>query len=158
IRTAFGPCIFIPARFLEETRLLRFGSQAERQTFVKLRDGVSAQTLAQKLRPRLNAQHVRVRTVADDRDNLNNILTRVSRYLGLVALIALLLGGVGVGSAVLVFVRRKLETIAVLRCLGATARQVFAIYLSQAAILGLAGSLLGAACGVLVQQALPALL
>jgi putative ABC transport system permease protein len=158
IRTAFGPRIFIAARFLDETELLRFGSQAEHQTFVQLRDGVSAQTLAQKLRPGLNAQHVRVRTVADDRENLTNVLTRMSRYLGLVALIALLLGGVGVGSAVLVFVRRKLETIAVLRCLGATARQVFAIYLTQAAILGLAGSLLGAACGLLVQLVLPTLL
>ena len=158
IRTAFGPRIFIPAQFLDETRLLRFGSQAERQAFIKLREGASAQSIAQKLRPRLNPQHVRVRTVADDRENLNNLLTRLSRYLGLVALVALLLGGVGVGSAVVVFVRRKLETIAVLRCLGATAGQVFAIYLTQAAALGLAGSLLGATAGVLVQQLLPVLL
>ena len=158
IRTAFGPRIFLPARYLEETRLLRFGSQAERQAFIQLRDGASAQALARKLRPALNAQQVRVRTVADDRQNLNDVLTRLSKYLGLVALTALLLGGVGVGSAVLVFVRRKLETIAVLRCLGATAGQVFAIYLTQAAALGLAGSLVGAAAGVLVQQALPALL
>jgi putative ABC transport system permease protein len=158
IRTAFGPRIFIPARYLAETKLLGFGSQAERQTFVKLREGVSAQTLAQQLRPSLNAQLVRVRTVADDRQNLNNVLTRLSKYLGLIALMALLLGGVGVGSAVLVFVRRKLDTIAVLRCLGATAGQVFAIYLTQAAALGLAGSLAGAAAGVLVQQGLPRLL
>ncbi len=158
IRTAFGPRIFIPARYLAETKLLGFGSQAERQAFVKLREGVSAQALAQKLRPSLNAQRVRVRTVADDRQNLNNVLTRLSKYLGLIALMALLLGGVGVGSAVLVFVRRKLDTIAVLRCLGATAGQVFAIYLTQAAVLGLAGSLTGAAAGVLVQQGLPVLL
>ena len=57
-----------------------------------------------------------------------------------------------------VFIRRKLDTIAVLRCLGATARQVFAVYLIQAAALGLAGSLLGAAIGVGVQQLLPGVL
>ncbi len=158
VRTAFGPRVFIPARYLAETKLLGFGSQAERQAFVKLREGVSAQALAQKLRPSLNAQQVRVRTVADDRQNLNNVLTRLSKYLGLIALMALLLGGVGVASAVLVFVRRKLDTIAVLRCLGATAGQVFAIYLTQAAVLGLAGSVAGAAAGVVVQQGLPALL
>jgi putative ABC transport system permease protein len=158
IRTAFGPRIFIPARYLDDTRLLVFGSQAERQVFVKLRDGVSAQALAQRLRPTLNAQQVRVRTVADDRENLSNVLTRLSKYLGLIALIALLLAGVGVASAVLVFIRRKLDTIAVLRCLGATAGQVFAIYLAQALALGLAGSVTGAAAGVLVQQGLPALL
>jgi len=158
VRTAFGPRIFIPARYLEETRLLGFGAQAERQAFFKLRPGVSADALAARLRPVLRAERVRVRTVADDRQDLNDLLTRLSKYLGLVALVALLLGGIGVGSAVLVFVRRKLETIAVLRCLGATARQVFAVYLTQAAVLGLAGSVAGAALGVLVQRVLPSLL
>src|SRR5262249_40276214 len=140
------------------TRLLGFGSQAERQAFVKLRTGVDPELLAQRLRLSLNAQQVRVRTVADDRENLNNVLTRLARYLGLLALIALLLGGVGVGSAVLVFVRRKLDAIAVLRCVGATGGQVFAIYLTQAAALGLTGSLAGAAIGIAVQQGVPALL
>jgi putative ABC transport system permease protein len=158
VRAAFGPRIFIPARYLAETRLLGFGAQAERQAFFKVRPGVSADALAAKLRPALRAERVRVRTVADDRQDLNDLLTRLSRYLGLVALVALLLGGIGVASAVLVFVRRKLETIAVLRCLGATAGQVFAVYLTQAAILGLAGSVAGASIGVLVQQALPSLL
>ncbi|HEY8106502.1 MAG TPA: FtsX-like permease family protein [Gemmatimonadales bacterium] len=158
VRAAFGPRIFIPATYLEETRLLGFGAQAERQAFFKLRPGASAEALAGRLRPELRPDHVRVRTVAEDRQDLNDLLTRLSRYLGLVALIALLLGGIGVGSAVLVFVRRKLETIAVLRCLGATARQVFAVYLTQAAVLGLAGSAAGALLGVLVQQALPSLL
>ena len=158
VRSAFGPRIFIPARYLDETRLLGFGAQAERQAFFKLAPGVSADALADKLRPSLRAERARVRTVAEDRQNLNDLLTRLSKYLGLVALIALLLGGIGVASAVLVFVRRKLETIAVLRCLGATASQVFAVYLAQATALGLAGSLAGAALGVLVQQALPMLL
>jgi putative ABC transport system permease protein len=158
VRAAFGPRIFIPARYLEETRLLGFGAQAERQAFFKLRPDVSAGALAARLSPVLRAERVRVRTVADDRQDLNDLLTRLSKYLGLVALVALLLGGIGVGSAVLVFVRRKLETIAVLRCLGATARQVFAVYLTQAAVLGLAGSVAGAAFGVLVQQVLPSLL
>ena len=158
VRAAFGPRIFIPASYLEETRLLGFGAQAERQAFFKLRPGASADALAGRLRPELRPERVRVRTVAEDRQDLNDLLTRLSRYLGLVALIALLLGGIGVGSAVLVFVRRKLETIAVLRCLGATARQVFAVYLTQAAVLGLGGSVVGAMAGVLVQQALPRLL
>jgi putative ABC transport system permease protein len=158
VRAAFGPRIFIPARYLDETRLLGFGSQAERQALVKLRPGASAAPVAARLRPALRPERVRVRTVADDRRDLNDLLTRLSKYLGLVALVALLLGGIGVASAVLVFVRRKLESIAVLRCLGATASQVFAVYLTQAAALGLAGSIAGAAVGVLAQQALPGVL
>jgi putative ABC transport system permease protein len=158
VRAAFGPRIFIPARYLDETRLLGFGAQAERQAFFKLRPGASAATVADRLRPALRSERVRVRTVAEDRQDLSDLLARLAKYLGLVALIALLLGGIGVGSAVHVFVRRKLETIAVLRCLGATAGQVFTVYVVQAAALGLAGSLTGAGLGVLVQQVLPTLL
>jgi putative ABC transport system permease protein len=157
IRTAFGPRVFLPARYVDETGLLRFGSQAERQAFIKLAPGADAQAVAARWRPELRPERVRVRTVQDDRQNLNDALTRLARYLGLVALIALLLGGIGVASAVVVFVRRKLDTIAVLRCLGASAPQVFAIYLLQAALLGLAGSAAGALLGIAAQQALPTL-
>ncbi|HEX2450940.1 MAG TPA: FtsX-like permease family protein [Gemmatimonadales bacterium] len=158
LRSAFGPRVFIPARYLEETKLLGFGARAERQAFIKLRSPADADALAKRYRPELRTERVRIRTVADDEEDLNDVLSRLGRYLGLVALIALLLGGIGVGSAVVVFVRRKLDTIAVLRCIGATAGQVFAIYLLQAAVLGLAGSVLGATVGVAVQQLLPRLL
>jgi putative ABC transport system permease protein len=158
IRSAFGPRVFIPAQYLEETQLLGFGARAERQAFIKLSSATEADELARRYRPELRSERVRIRTVADDEEDLNDVLQRLGRYLGLVALIALLLGGIGVGSAVVVFIRRKLDTIAVLRCLGATAGQVFAVYLVQAAALGLMGSLLGAALGVSVQQALPGLL
>ncbi|HET7600632.1 MAG TPA: FtsX-like permease family protein [Gemmatimonadales bacterium] len=155
VRAAFGPRVFIPARYLDETGLLGFGAQAERQAFVKLAPGLAPQAVAARWRPELRPERVRLRTVEDDRRGLNDTLARLARFLGLVALIALLLGGVGVASAVVVFVRRKLDTVAVLRCLGATARQVFAVYLAQAAALGLAGSAAGALIGLAVQQALP---
>jgi putative ABC transport system permease protein len=75
-----------------------------------------------------------------------------------VALIALLLGGMGVASAVHVFIRQKLDTIAVLRCLGAGTRQLFAIYLLQALAMGALGSLIGAGLGGALQQVLPLVL
>ena len=73
-------------------------------------------------------------------------------------LMALLLGGVGVASAVSVFAREKLPIAAVLRCLGAPQRTVFGIYLLQAAVMGFAGAAVGVALGVLVQWQLPRLL
>jgi putative ABC transport system permease protein len=158
VRSAFGPRVFIPARYLDETQLLGFGARAERQAFIKLGSPAEADAIARRYRAELRTERVRIRTVADDEEDLNDVLARLGRYLGLVALIALLLGGIGVGSAVVVFIRRKLDTIAVLRCLGATGGQVFAIYLLQAAGLGIAGSLVGAALGVAVQQTLPGLL
>jgi putative ABC transport system permease protein len=71
---------------------------------------------------------------------------------------ALLLSAVGIASAAVVFVRQRSESIAVLRCLGSTAGRTFAIYLTEAVVMSLAGSSAGALMGVLVQRVLPGLL
>jgi putative ABC transport system permease protein len=143
---------------LDATGLLGFGARAEYATFVKLPAGADVQRIAGEWRPRLNDDRVRVRTVADDQRRLDNALTRLANFLGLVALVALLLGGLGVASAIHVHVRGKRDTIAMLRCIGATGRQMLGVFLAQAAFLAAAGSILGAAIGLLLQQALPILL
>jgi putative ABC transport system permease protein len=158
VRAAFGARVFIPAAELEATRLLGFGSRAEYAAFVQLPAGRDAQALAGQYRPRLRVDRVRIRSVEEDRDNLSETLGRLTDYLGLVALIALLLGGLGVASAVTVFIRRKLDAIAALRCIGATSRQVFGAYLLQSAAMGLLGSVIGVLLGLVIQRLLPGLL
>lgn len=158
IRTAFGPKVYIPAGHLAETKLLGFGSRAEYEAFLQLSSGRAAQAIADRYRAPMRAERVRLRTVAEDQNNLNDSLSRLTRYLGLVALIALLLGGIGVSSAVVVFIRQRWETVAVLRCLGAGVRQVLAVYALEAAAMGFAGSLVGAVGGVAAQRVLPRLL
>lgn len=157
VASAFGPRVYLAAADLERTGLLRFGSRVEYDLYVSLPDPAAAQDIAEKYRLPLRAERVRIRTVEDDREDLTDALTRLGNYLGLVALVALLLGGLGVASATHLFIRQKLDTIAVLRCLGATARQVFLSYLVQAVAMGLVGSVAGATIGIGVQQALPAL-
>jgi putative ABC transport system permease protein len=157
-RFAFGPRVYIPAEHLRETGLLGFGARVQYEIFLKLPPAVSAQELADRYRTPLRPERIRLRTVADDQRNLNDVLSRLTGYLGLVALLALLLGGIGVASAVVVFVRQRSESIAVLRCLGATGGRVFAVYLAEAVAMGFAGSLAGAGIGVVAQRLLPGLL
>ncbi|MGQ0702080.1 MAG: ABC transporter permease [Gemmatimonadales bacterium] len=157
IATVFGARVFIPASRLAETGLLGFGSRAEYQVFIRLPAGREARAIARKYRPWLREQRVGIRTVEEDQEDLTEALTRLGNYLGLVALIALLLGGLGVGSAVHVLIRHKLDTIAVLRCLGAGGRQVTLVYLLLAVAVAGMGSILGAGIGVAVQQVLPGL-
>lgn len=157
VRTAFGPRIFVPGGHLGETRLLVAGSRGEYERYIKLAEG-DAQGVADRLRQALATERITVRTVAEDQANLDEALDQMGRYLGLVALIALLLGGLGVASAVHVFIRRKLETIAILRCLGAGSGQLFMVYLLQAGGMGLIGSALGALLGIAVQLILPGVL
>lgn len=98
---------------------------------------------------------VRVRTVADTERNFTEAVVRLADFLSIIGLVALLLGGIGVASGVNAFVAAKIDTVAVLRCLGATSRQVMAIYVVQAAAMGFVGAFLGAAMGVAVQFLLP---
>ena len=121
--------------------------------------GEDPDAVAREFRSAISAERARLRTVAEDERELKSFMEQLGRYLGLVALVALLLGGLAVGSAVQVFIRQKRETIAVLRCLGATTRQLFAVYLLQAAAMGLRGQpRRSRAAGVLLQMGLPRLL
>lgn len=157
LQSAFGARVYIAASGLAGTGLLGFGARVEYEISLRLPESLAAQPIADANRAALGEARVGIHTVADDRDSLTNALSRLGRYLGLVALVALLLGGLGTASAVHVLIKQRMQGIAVLRCLGATSRQILAAYLLQALFLGLVGSVLGAAIGVGVQQVMPAL-
>lgn len=157
LQSAFGARVYIATSRLPSTGLLGFGARAEYEIALQLPATLGSQSIADANRKTLREARVRARTVADDRDNLTNALTRLGRYLGLVALVALLLGGLGTASAVHVLIMQRMQGIAVLRCLGATSRQVLLAYLLQALFLGFVGAVLGAAIGVGIQQLMPAL-
>ena len=98
---------------------------------------------------------VRVRTVADTERDFTESVARLADFLSIIGLIALLLGGIGVASGVNAFVSAKIDTVAVLRCLGATSRQVLALYVVQSAAMGLVGAIAGTLLGVAIQFLLP---
>jgi len=158
LRSAIGPRVFIPRARAGETALLARGSRGRYEVYLRLPRGADAQRLAERFRPRLSAERLVVRTVADDERRLSETLSRFGNFLGLVALMALLLGGLGVASAVHVFIRRRMATIAVLRCLGASGATVLSAYLLQAIVVGVVGSVAGAVLGSALQLALPRLL
>jgi putative ABC transport system permease protein len=156
-QTAIGPRIFIPGEFLDETDLIRFGSLVQYQALLQLPEPEVRRFVAD-FQPMLREQRIRVQTAEGEARSLIRAYGSLGNFLGLVGLMALLLGGIGVGSAVHVFVKEKLTTVAVLRCLGATQRSVFSAYLLQAGLLGLAGSTAGVLLGVALQGLLPWLL
>ena len=158
LRTAIGPRVYIPAADLEDTQLLRTGSLARYLAYLKLEPPAEVQRFLNRNNQAFRQHHVGYDTVSERERELTNSLDILARFLGLVGLVALLLGGVGVASAVNVFAKEKLEIAAILRCLGATQGTVFAIYLLQAGAMGLVGAAVGVALGVLVQWQLPRLL
>lgn len=155
IAASLGPRVYIPDRYLDATRLLTFGSRAQYEALVKLPSSVNPDALTKAHRDLFDSLQVRARSVADTERSLTRSIEQLGRFLGLVGLIALLLGGTGVASAMRAYMAEKVDTIAILRCLGASGSQVFAMYLIEAAGLGLAGATMGVVLGVAAQMALP---
>ena len=102
-------------------------------------------TLNRDLNAAFVNEFVSVRTYKRSQDRMGDNLTRTENYLSLVGLVVLILGGIGVSSVTRVFVQQKVRSIAILKCVGTTSRQVLAVYMTQVLLLGLAGSLLGVA-------------
>ena len=157
-RTIIGPRVYIGQRYLAETGLLSFGSLAQYQAFVRVPDAKELERFVDRRHDLFRRNLIDFDTAEEQGENLTRMLDTMSRFLGLVGLAALLLGGIGVATAVHVFIKGKRNAIAVLRCLGARQRTVFAAYLLQAAVLSLLGALAGVVLGFGVQAFLPRVL
>jgi len=151
-----APRVYIPLGALARTGLIQPGSLVRYRTWYRLPAAVDVEALVRDLRERFGTQRLGFDTVEHRKRDLGRALDNVNAFLSLVGFIALFLGAIGVASAIHVHVRQKLPTIATLRCLGATARRSFAIYLVQGLGLGCVGAGLGAALGLAVQLVLPA--
>jgi len=155
ISATIGPRVYIPARYLADTKLLVYGSRADYETLFELPNASDQPRFAAALRRAITGERARVRTVKDTEVNLTQAIDQLRDFLGVVGLVALLLGGIGVASGVHAFVMRKIDTVAVLRCLGATSWQVLTIYVVQAGLMGLLGAAIGGVLGLGFQLLLP---
>ncbi len=155
LNSIFAPRVYIPMKYLEKTRLIQPGSLAFYQIFFKFANDTDVEKLIDTIKPQLTEYRLRSETVQSRKENLGQALANFYQFLNLIGFIALLLGCIGVVSAVNVYIRQKLDTIAILRCLGANTRQSFLIYLIQAGSMGLLGSVIGTLLGIFIQTVLP---
>lgn len=158
LQSAFAPRVIISRAALRTTGLLAFGSLARYEAYAAIPSASERDRFVNGHREAFRSANVELQTAEHIAEEITESLSLLSKFLGLVGLAALLLGGVGVGSAIHVFIKGRLDTVAVLRCLGARQREVFTAYLLQSAFLGLAGSAVGTLLGIAVQAMLPRLM
>jgi putative ABC transport system permease protein len=141
------------------TELEQLGSRIVYRALIKLpADSRPAdlETLAEELRALLGKTGpFRVRTYVESQEEMRRALQRAARFLGLVALLSLLLGGLGIAQTTRAWLTSRTDDIAILRCLGLRPNEVVMLYLAQATILGLAGSLVGLIIGVTILAIVP---
>lgn len=158
IASSVAPAVFIGQKYLDATGLVQPGSRVEYQYFFKSDPAVDMDALTDSLSYSLRSMGIRWTTVERRKESIGEAFSNMATFLNLVGFIALLLGCIGVASAVHIYVKDKLSVVAVLRCMGASGRQAFLIFLLQIGILGFLGAVVGAALGSGLQVALPAVL
>jgi putative ABC transport system permease protein len=158
---AAGPRVFISRAGLDASGLLAPGSHAGQRYLFKVpkpKDGtpISERAVA-SLKERLE-KLLPESQVIDYRETnpaLTQGLDRATSLLSLMSLVALVLGAVGVAMAMRAHLEQRLDTIAIMKSLGAGSAEIIRIYLLQTLLLGLIGGILGVVCGALVQMAFP---
>jgi putative ABC transport system permease protein len=156
-----GPRVLLSRETLAATGLVQPGSLVTYHYRVKLPEGTSPAALqamvgtAEKQFPDAGWQ---VRTRDKAAQGTENFVSRLSYFMTLVGLTALIVGGAGIANAVSAFVERRVETIATLKCLGAPGRDIFAICLTEIILVALLGLAISVALGALTPLVAHALL
>ena len=155
LTSTVAPSVYIPMKYLDQTGLMQKGSRVAYRYYIKYAPKTDVQTLVKKLEPRFEAADLDYRTVQSQKEDTGRSFRDLTRFLALVGFVALLLGCIGVASAIHIYIKEKLNSIAILRCLGVKATQALLIYLIQIVGIGIIGSVLGALLGTTIQQFLP---
>tara|TARA_R110002012_G_scaffold25079_1_gene83226 strand:- start:185164 stop:187689 length:2526 start_codon:yes stop_codon:yes gene_type:complete len=158
ISTSVAPTVIIPNGLIEATELLQFGSRKEFQFFYKASDSLNLNQFAAKIGPLLDAENADLDTHTSTSQRLGRRYDNVGKFLNLAAFIALLLGCIGIASSVHIYIKEKLQSIAVLKCMGVSRKQSFLIFLLQIAGIGIVGGLIGSLIGVALQELFPYIL
>jgi putative ABC transport system permease protein len=151
-----GPRLIMNAEDLQSTALIQVGSR------VTYRLGMAGSlTAVREFRERLERQTQagqRVEDVRDARPEVRSALERAEKFLGLSALLSVLLAAVAIALAARRYLKRHLDNVAIMRCLGASQELILRLHVQQFVALGLAASAIGCILGIAGQGVLAAML
>ncbi|MEZ6014833.1 MAG: FtsX-like permease family protein [Planctomycetota bacterium] len=146
-----GPRLFLSPAGLARSGLVQFGSRVNHRVLIDLPGEPPVRELEAFVRDLrrgvADAESLTTKTAADPTPGLSRTLGRIEDFLGLVALLSLLLGGAGVAQIVRLWMDARTPAVAVLRAIGMRPREVALVYLTNLAALALVGCGIGAALG-----------
>jgi putative ABC transport system permease protein len=153
-----GPRVYISLQDLPETGLIQMGSLVNYKQFWKFPPSLNEAEVRESVSLLNQNDPVSIDTTEERRQGVNTVVNNVTRFLNMIGFLALLLGAVGIASSIHVYTQRKLDTVAVLRCLGLTSKQAMAIFLLQTLFFGFLGTVIGSLIGTSIQYVFPVLL
>jgi putative ABC transport system permease protein len=155
LTSTLAPAVYISLKALDSTGLVQFGSRVGYSIYIKTNSETETKALIEKVKPLSKKLGFGYETVEARREGLGQGFKSVYQFFSLLAFVALILGCIGVASSVHIYAREKRDEVAVLRCVGSSGWQAFNIYFIQIFVLGVIGSIIGAALGVGIHQIIP---
>lgn len=154
-----GPRVLLGLEGLARTGLTGSSVRTTFRALYRIPDERAAEAFARALEADAEgAAWTTVETWTEAQPTTQRTISRTRSWLGLVALLSLVVGGVGVAQGTQAHLARRLDALAVQRCLGLTPGEIRLVALSETAVLALAGSLVGGVVGVGVLAAAPVVL
>lgn len=153
----FGPRVIIAHEALAATELVKPGSRIRERYLLRLPESQPVNPLLGELRGLLAKEGIRVSSYRDAQPRIRRFLDQLSTYLGLIGLTSLFVGGIGVAATVRGFIAQKIQTIAILKTIGAKTEIIIKAYLLQSLFLAGIGSCIGVGLGMGIQVVLPVL-
>lgn len=147
-----GPRVLMSADALKATGLIQPGSLVTYRYRVKLVNSQNlnaAKELVDLAKTAFPDAGWQVRSRDRAAQGAENFVNRLSYFMTLVGLTSLIVGGAGIANAVAAFIDRRIATIATLKCLGAPAKDVFGIYLTEIGLVAMIGIAIGVGAGAL---------
>lgn len=153
---SLGPGLIMNRADIPRTKLITTGSRVHYMLYAA-GDGKSVDAYRRWVKARLG----RGQNIEDAREGspqVKAMLDRSGVFLGMSALLAVVLASVAVSLSARRFMERHLDGCAVMRVMGMTGPRLFRIFLYQFSMLGLASGLLGSGIGFFAQNMLGLLL
>jgi putative ABC transport system permease protein len=145
---SLGPRLMLSPAALQPSGLLQPGALVYHLYRVAYKPALDGPAFLDKLRADLPKAGWRIRDLSDAASGASRFLDRTAQFLNVVGFAALLIGGIGIANAVRAYLESRAQSLAILRCLGATSRLLFLIYGVQILAMAAMGIVLGLAIGV----------
>jgi len=153
---SLAPRLLLNLADMPSTGLVQRGSRVDHRLLLA-GDPAVLETFKTWVTPRLKTGE-KLQGVRDARAELRSALERAQRFLSLAALVSVILAGVGVAIAARRFAARHWDSVAILRCVGATQDVIIRLFALELLALALVAGVIGLAVGYLAQSGLSGLL
>ena len=157
IGASVAPVVYISHNYVEQTGLIQKGSRINYVNYFQFDTPPDTTNRWSELVKHTESKGYDIETIEERKRETGQAFSNLSDFLELVAFTALLLGCLGVASSIYVYAKSKVQSVAVLRCLGMKARQAVSVYLIQVVAFGVIGAFLGSILGMAIHLYLPAI-